>query len=88
MTPGFFLHALDPDTGYPIESFGDRGTVDLLADFGYEYHPTDGLPSTVGYITNSSPPIVVNGGGRGRQLPRAGLPADAARERAGAHPGL
>ena len=61
VTPGFFLHALDPDTGYPIESFGDRGTVDLLADFGYEYHPTDGLPSTVGYITNSSPPIVVNG---------------------------
>ena len=61
VTPGFFLHALDPDTGDLIESFGNDGTVDLLADFGYEYHPTDGLPSTVGYITNSSPPIVVNG---------------------------
>ena len=61
VTPGFFLHALDPDTGDPIESFGDNGTIDLLADFGYEFHPTDGLSSTVGYITNSSPPIVVNG---------------------------
>ena len=61
VTPGFFLHALDPDTGDLVESFGDGGTVDLLADFGYEHHPTDGLPSTVGYITNSSPPIVVNG---------------------------
>ena len=60
VTPGFFLHALDPDTGYPLENFGDGGTVDLLADFGYEYHPTDGLPSEVGYITNSSPPMVVN----------------------------
>ena len=61
VTPGFFLHALDPDTGRPIGSFGAGGAVDLLADFGYEYHPTDGLPSTVGYVTNSSPPIVVNG---------------------------
>ena len=61
VTPGFFLHALAPDTGYPIEDFGDNGTVDLLADLGYEYSPTDGLPSSVGYITNSSPPIVVNG---------------------------
>ena len=61
VTPGFFLHALDPDTGYAIASFGDNGTVDLLANFGYEYHLTDGLPSEVGYITNSSPPIIVNG---------------------------
>ena len=61
VTPGFFLHALDPDTGYLLEDFGDKGTVDLLADFGYAYHPDDGLPSEVGYITNSSPPIVVNG---------------------------
>ena len=61
VTPGFFLHALDPDTGLPIEAFGTGGTVDLLADFGYPYHPTDGLPSEVGYITNSSPPMVVNG---------------------------
>ena len=61
VTPGFFLHALDPETGYLLEDFGDDGTVDLLADFGYDYHPTDGLPPEVGYITNSSPPIVVNG---------------------------
>ena len=61
VTPGFFLHALEADTGYPIENFGVNGTVDLLADFGYEYHPTEGLPADVGYITNSSPPIVVNG---------------------------
>ena len=61
VTPGFFLHALDPATGLPLDGFGDGGTVDLLADFGYPYHPEDGLPSEVGYITNSSPPIVVNG---------------------------
>ena len=61
VTPAFFLHALDPDTGYPIQTFGNNGTIDLLADFGYEYHPTEGLPSEVGYITNSSPPMVVNG---------------------------
>ena len=62
VTPGFFLHALDPDTGRPIESFGQDGTVDLLGDLGdWEYHPEDGLPPEVGYITNSSPPIVVNG---------------------------
>ena len=61
VTPGFFLHALDPDTGLLIEDFGHGGSVDLLEDFGYEYHPTEGLPPEVGYITNSSPPIVVNG---------------------------
>ena len=62
VTPGFFLHALDPDTGRPIESFGSGGMVDLLGDLGdWEYHPEDGLPPEVGYITNSSPPIVVNG---------------------------
>ena len=59
-TPAFFLHALDPGSGDLIASFGENGTVDLLADFGYAYHPTEGLPSEVGYITNSSPPIVVN----------------------------
>ena len=60
-TPAFFLHALDPDSGELIDDFGDGGTVDLLADLGYEYHPAVGLPPSVGYITNSSPPIVVNG---------------------------
>ncbi|MGH7501955.1 MAG: PQQ-binding-like beta-propeller repeat protein [Longimicrobiales bacterium] len=61
VTPAFFLHALDAGTGVPIESFGDNGTVDLLNDLGYEHHPTEGLPPEVGYITNSSPPIIVNG---------------------------
>ncbi len=62
VTPGFFLHALDPGTGRPIGSFGNGGMVDLLGDLGdWEHHPEDGLPPEVGYITNSSPPIVVNG---------------------------
>ena len=61
VSPAFFLHALDAETGRPIASFGDDGTVDLLANFGYEFDPYDGLPKEVGYITNSSPPIVVDG---------------------------
>ena len=44
VSPAFFLHALDADTGRPIEGFGDDGTVDLLANFGYEFDPYDGLP--------------------------------------------
>jgi quinoprotein glucose dehydrogenase len=60
ISPGFFLHALDAVTGQPIEQFGNEGTVDLLADFGYEYDAYEGLPKEVGYITNSSPPMVVN----------------------------
>jgi len=61
VTPGFFLHALDAVTGRRVEAFGQEGTVDLLADLGYPYDPHDGLPKETGYITNSSPPIVVNG---------------------------
>ena len=61
VSPAFFLHALDAETGRPIASFGDDGTVDLLANFGYEFDPYDGLPKEVGSITNSSPPIVVDG---------------------------
>ena len=62
VTPAFFLHALDADTGLPVESFGHKGTVDLLDDLGpWEHDREDGLPPEVGYITNSSPPIVVNG---------------------------
>ena len=45
VSPAFFLHALDTDTGVPIANFGENGTIDLLANFGYEYHPTDGLPA-------------------------------------------
>tara|TARA_Y100000588_G_scaffold382112_1_gene468969 strand:+ start:456 stop:1121 length:666 start_codon:yes stop_codon:yes gene_type:complete len=61
VTPGFFMHVLDSDTGIPIESFGDGGTIDLLGDLGYPHHPTNGLDPQTGYITNSSPPIVTNG---------------------------
>ncbi|MDE2763388.1 MAG: PQQ-binding-like beta-propeller repeat protein [Gemmatimonadota bacterium] len=62
VTPAFFLHALDPATGRPVPSFGRGGTVDLLDDLGPWEHDRDaGLPPEIGYITNSSPPIVVNG---------------------------
>lgn len=69
-TPGFFLHALDAETGRPLEGFGQRvpvegfgeyGSVDMLADLGYPHDPYLGAPDSVGSITTSSPPIVVNG---------------------------
>ena len=81
-TPAFFLHALDAETGQPLENWGDQiplpgfpnsGSVDLLADLidgwgpwqdyvaeGGGYDPDVGLPLELGYITSSSPPIVVN----------------------------
>ena len=70
ITPGFFLHALDAKTGEHLEGFGKAvpipgfprtGVVDLLADLGHDYDPDKGLPMDIGYITSSSPPIVVNG---------------------------
>ncbi len=70
ISPGFFLTALDAETGAPLKGFGKKvpidgfpetGVVDLLADLGYEYDPYEGLPLERGYITSSSPPIVVNG---------------------------
>ena len=70
ITPAFFLHALDAKTGEHLEGFGSRvpiegfprtGVVDLLADLGHEYDPFEGILMEVGYITSSSPPIVVNG---------------------------
>ncbi len=69
ITPGFFLHALDGKTGehlegfgtrVPIEGFPETGVVDLLADLGHDYDPFTGLDPVTGYITSSSPPIVVN----------------------------
>ena len=68
-TPGFFLLALDAETGSPLEGFGgqvpvdgfpDTGVVDMLADLGHPYDPYAGIPLETGYITASSPPIVVN----------------------------
>ena len=81
-TPGFFLWALDADTGAPLENWGEpipiegfrqTGGVDLVKDLiegwgpwenyvaeGGEYDPYQGIPQDLGYITSSSPPIVVN----------------------------
>ena len=70
ITPAFFLHALDAKTGQHLEGFGkpvripgfpSTGVVDLLADLGYPHDPVAGTPMSIGYITSSSPPIVVNG---------------------------
>ncbi|MCP5348511.1 MAG: PQQ-binding-like beta-propeller repeat protein [Gammaproteobacteria bacterium] len=69
-TPGFFLVALDLETCSPLENFGspvpvegfpETGVVDLLADLGHPFDPYNGIPLETGYITSSSPPIVVNG---------------------------
>ena len=69
VTPAFFLHAIDAETGRHVEGFGTRvdlpgfpetGVVDLLAGLGHPYDPNTGLDPALGYITNSSPPIVVN----------------------------
>ena len=70
ISPAFFLTALDADTGAPLEGFGapvpiegfaQTGVIDLLAHMGHEYDPFYGIPKEVGYVTSSSPPIVVNG---------------------------
>lgn len=71
ISPAFFLTALDAETGRPLEGFGKKrvpiagfpetGVVDLLADLGHKYDPEKGIPLERGYITSSSPPIVVNG---------------------------
>jgi quinoprotein glucose dehydrogenase len=78
-TPGFFLVALDADTGRPLQNWGRQvrlpsfpqtGVVDLAQDLirdwepwtslGRDYNPNEGVPLELGYITSSSPPIVVN----------------------------
>jgi quinoprotein glucose dehydrogenase len=78
-TPGFFLFALDADTGRPLQNWGRQvrlpsfpqtGVVDLAQDLirdwepwtslGRDYNPNEGVPLELGYITSSSPPIVVN----------------------------
>jgi glucose dehydrogenase len=61
VTPAFFLHALDAENGSPIATFGKHGTVDMLEHLGYPFDRDFGIPDSIGYITNSSPPIVVNG---------------------------
>ena len=68
ISPAFFLTALDAKTGQPLEGFGkrvpvdgfpDTGVVDLLADLGHPYDAFEGIDLERGYITSSSPPIVV-----------------------------
>ncbi len=78
-TPAFFLHALDAETGEPLEGWGEgipldgfpaSGSVDMVADLiedwgpwedlNQSYDPDMGIPLEIGYITASSPPIVVN----------------------------
>ncbi|HSA56261.1 MAG TPA: PQQ-binding-like beta-propeller repeat protein, partial [Gemmatimonadaceae bacterium] len=80
ITPAFFLHALDAETGKPLEGWGgaiplegfpSTGSVDLVKELikgwepweklGRPYDPNIGIPLEIGYITNSSPPTVVNG---------------------------
>lgn len=61
-SPGFWLVALDAETGLPVEGWGpsDDGMVDLLEDLGdYPFDPWEGLEQ--GEITTSSGPIVVDG---------------------------
>tara|TARA_R100001039_G_scaffold38938_2_gene42623 strand:+ start:8012 stop:10027 length:2016 start_codon:yes stop_codon:yes gene_type:complete len=73
ISPAFFLTALDADTGAPLEGFGgpvgldgfpETGVVDMqriIAErMGYDFDPYYGIPLEEGYITASSPPIVVN----------------------------
>jgi quinoprotein glucose dehydrogenase len=61
ITPGFYLHALDAETGLPIPYFGMNGVVDLALGLGsYPVDPDRGLLVS-GDITSSSPVIVVNG---------------------------
>ena len=56
--------------GVPIEGFPPSGSVDLVADLledwgpwedlNQPYDPNQGIPLEIGFITSSSPPIVVN----------------------------
>jgi quinoprotein glucose dehydrogenase len=78
-TPGFFLFALDAETGKPLPNWGrpiplkdfpQTGGVDLVEDLVKDWDPwkklnkpydaNQGMPLEIGYITSSSPPIVVN----------------------------
>ena len=70
ISPAFFLTALDAETGEPLKGFGSpvpikgfpkTGVVDLLKDLGHKYDPYNGIDLKTGYITSSSPPLVVNG---------------------------
>ena len=58
-------------SGIPLDGFPATGSVDMVKDIikdwepwtklGRTYDPNIGIPIEIGYITSSSPPIVVNG---------------------------
>ena len=52
VTPGFYLAALDPDTGRPVPGFGENGTVDLMIG-------VRGEVTSKTSIGNSSPALVI-----------------------------
>ncbi|MDA1234764.1 MAG: PQQ-binding-like beta-propeller repeat protein [Acidobacteria bacterium] len=61
VTPGYYMAALDAETGQPIPYFGINGIVDLHLGLGdYPVDPDRGVLDS-GDITASAPPIVVNG---------------------------
>lgn len=61
ITPGYYMVALDADTGHPVPYFGMNGVVDLHLGMGdYPVDADRGILDS-GDITSSSPPIVVNG---------------------------
>ncbi|MGH9313145.1 MAG: PQQ-binding-like beta-propeller repeat protein [Vicinamibacterales bacterium] len=61
VTPGYYLHALDAESGLPIPYFGMNGVVDLHVGLGN--YPVEADTGTLasGDITASSAAIVVNG---------------------------
>lgn len=61
VTPGFYMAALDAETGRQIKSFGDGGIIDLQVGLGFDVDPITGIDPKNGVITSGSPPIVVNG---------------------------
>ena len=52
VTPGFYLAALDPDTGRPVPGFGENGIVDLMVG-------VRGEVTSKTSIGNSSPALVI-----------------------------
>ncbi len=61
ITPGYYMVALDADSGQPVPYFGMNGIVDLHLGMGdYPVDADRGILDS-GDITSSSPPIVVNG---------------------------
>ena len=88
VTPAFFLHVLDADTGVPIAGFGDNGTIDLLAKLRVRLSPDRWAAGRSRVYHQLVAPDRDQRRGRHRQQPRAGISADPARERARAHPRL